>query len=271
MKLPPGVKYFVLAGLVGLAATFLIHRYITLKTAGTAAKAEEQVVVAEVDISPGTALSGRMLRAAKWPKDIIPPKAVRTPGEVEGRVAQVSIARGEVLLHTKLAPEGTAAGLGGLLEPNKLAVAVRVDDVSGVAGFINPGDRVDVMVEMADPTQQGEHFSRIILQNLKVLSKGQIWEETAEKKPQVVNVVTLEVTPEEAEALNLASFQGKIRLALRNKLNQAQFMTRGMVTSQLVSKPPKPAATLPVEPKKSQVVEYSVEVIKGMQRVKAEL
>jgi pilus assembly protein CpaB len=270
MKLPPGVKYFVLAGLVGLAATFLIHRYITMKTAVPLPKVEDQVVVAEVDISPGTAVSGRMLKVSKWPRDIIPPKAVRTPGEVEGRVVQVPVARGEVLLHTKLAPEGTAAGLGGLLEPNKLAVAVRVDDVSGVAGFINPGDRVDVMVEMAEPGAQGEHFSRIILQNLKVLSKGQIWEETAEKKPQVVNVVTLEVTPEEAEALNLASFQGKIRLALRNKLNQAQFMTRGVVTSQLVSKPPKPAATVPAEGSRPHA-EYSVEVIKGMQRGKAEL
>ncbi len=270
MKLPPGVKYFVLAGLVGLVATFLIHRYITMKTAVPPPKVEDEVVVAEVDISPGTALSGRMLKMAKWPRDIIPPKAVRSAKEVEGRVVQVPIARGEVLLHTKLAPEGTAAGLGGLLEPNKLAVAVRVDDVSGVAGFINPGDRVDVIVEMAEPGGQGEHFSRIILQNLKVLSKGQIWEETAEKKPQVVNVVTLEVTPEEAEALNLASFQGKIRLALRNRLNQAQFMTRGVVTSQLVSKPPKPASTAPAESPKAQP-DYSVEIIKGMQRAKAEL
>ena len=266
MKLPPGIKYFILAGVVGLVATFLIHRYITARTTITV-KPTEQVVVADVDIAPGTALASRMLKTAAWPKEIVPPKSFRSPKELEGRVAQTLISRGEPIMMTKLAPEGTAAGLGGLLDPNKLAVTVRVDDVSGVAGFINPGDRVDLLVELASTEGKGEHLSKILLQNLKILSKGQVWDQTAEKKPLVVNTVTLEVTPEEAEILNLATFQGKIRLALRNQLNQGQFYTKGVLTSQLAFR--KQAA--PSAPDKPAGQEQHVEVIKGMQRSSASL
>jgi pilus assembly protein CpaB len=266
MKLPPGIKYFILAGVVGLVATFLIHRYITSKTA-VVVKPTDQVVVADLDIAPGTALASRMVKTTTWPRDIVPPKAVRNPKDVEGRVAQFPISRGEPILQNKLAPEGTAAGLGGLLDPNKLAVTLRVDDVSGVAGFINPGDRVDLLVEMTAPEEKGEHFSKIILQNLKVLSKGQIWDQTSEKKPQVVNTVTLELTPEEAEIVNLATNQGKIRLALRNQLNQGQFYTKGVMSSQLAYKRPSPAT--PDAPARTS--EVSIEVIKGMQRSSAQL
>jgi pilus assembly protein CpaB len=105
------------------------------------------------------------------------------------------------------------------------------------------------------------------LQNLKVLSKGQIWDQTAEKKPQVVNTVTLEVTPEEAEIVNLATNQGKIRLALRNQLNQGQFFTRGVSSSQLVYRKAPPAS----EQKAPAQSEASIEIIKGMQRTAAQL
>ncbi len=270
LKLPKGIPYLVLAGLAGLVATFTIHRYIAVKTA-IPVKPTDQVVVADADIAPGTALAARMLKVTQWPKDIIPPKSIRSIKDLEGRVVQFPLTRGEPVLPTKLAPEGTAAGLGGLLDPDKLALTVRTDDVSGVAGFINPGDRVDLLVEMAAPEGKGEHFSKIILQNLKVLSKGQIWDQTAEKKPQVMTTVTLEVTPEEAEILNLATFQGKIRLALRNQLNQGQFLTRGIVTSNLVhARVVKPQASAPPQSENTSK-DYKVEVIKGMGRGYASL
>jgi len=259
MKLPPGSKYFLLAGVVGLAAVFLVHRFIS-STVRIPVIPSAQLVVAEVDIAPGTALDGRVLRVAAWPRDIIPPRAMSSVKELEGRVAQTPIAKGEPILPSKLAPEGTAAGLGGLLSPNSLAITVKTDEVSGVAGFINPGDRVDVIVEMSGAGDSKEHFSKIILQNLKVLSKGQAWDQTADKKPQVVPTVTLEVSPEQAEMLNLASFQGKIRLALRNQLNKAQFATGGVVTSQLAHKKP-PS----VDDKGSSKEEVRViKIIKGM-------
>jgi pilus assembly protein CpaB len=237
MKLPPGLKYFLLAGVVGVLAVILVHRYIATRVAKVS-EPPGQVVVAEMDIHPGTALTGRVVRVAAWPRNIIPAKAVANLKQLEGRVVLVPITKGEPILFTKLAPEGTAAGLGGLLAPNMLAVTVKTDAVSGVAGFINPGDRVDVLCEMATPGDGNEHFSRIILQNLKVLSRGQVWDQTEEKKPKEVPTVTLEVTPEQAETLNLATFQGKIRLALRNQLNQAYFPTRGVVSSQLANRRP---------------------------------
>jgi len=123
MKLPPGSKYFLLAGVVGLAAVFLVHRFIS-STVRIPIIPSAQLVVAEVDIAPGTALDGRVLQVAAWPRDIIPPRAVSTVKELEGRVAQTPIAKGEPILPSKLAPEGTAAGLGGLLSPNSLAITV---------------------------------------------------------------------------------------------------------------------------------------------------
>jgi pilus assembly protein CpaB len=261
MKLTPGIKYFILAGLAGLVAVFLMQRYIASRMA-VITEPPGQVVVAEIDIPPGTALTSRMLRVATWPRNIMPAKAVASPKQLEGRVVHIPVAKGEPILFTKLAPEGTAAGLGGLLSQGMLAVTVKTDAVSGVAGFINPGDRVDVLVEMASTGGGGEHFSRIVLQNLKVLSRGQVWDQTADKKPKEVPTVTLEVTPDQAEVLNLATFQGKIRLALRNQLNQAYFRTRGVVSSQLAYKEPprvevKPVAAPPQPGPK-------VQVIKGM-------
>jgi pilus assembly protein CpaB len=269
MKLPPGLKYFVLAGVVGLVAVFLAHGYISSKVQKQPLSATGSVVVAETDIAPGTALTGRLLKVATWPRDIIPSRAMTSLSQCEGRVAHTAIIKGEPILQNKLAPEGTAAGLGGLLDPNCLAVTVKTDEVSGVAGFINPGDRIDVLVEMATAGGGNEHISKIILQNLKVLSKGQVWDQTADKKPQVVPTVTLEVTPEQAEMLNLASFQGRIRLALRNQLNKASFATSGVASSQLCYKAPAPAPTPenPAPEKKERVVQ----VIKGMEVSKVQL
>lgn len=267
MKLPPGAKYALIAGAVGLVAVFLVHRYIT-SSVRVPVTSTGPVVVAEADIAPGTALAGRVLRVATWPRDIIPPRAVSSARELEGRVAQMPIAKGEPILLSKLAPEGTAAGLGGILEPDCLAVTVKTDEVSGVAGFVNPGDRIDVLVEMPVTGSNGEHFSKIILQNLKVLSKGQAWDQAADKKPQVVPTVTLEVTPEQAEMLNLASFQGKIRLALRNQMNKGQFATAGVATSQLAHKAPATPTNGDSNGVKQQA--RTVQVIKGMEIINAQ-
>lgn len=261
MKLPPGSKYFVLAGVVGMVAVFLVNGYIKA-LASVPQKPTSRVVVAETDIAPGTALTGRLLRVAVWPGEITPPKAVANPNDLEGRVTQTIISKGEAILLSKLAPEGAAAGLGGLLAPDRLAVTVKTDEVTGVAGFITPGDRIDVLVEMQNSKEGNEHYSKLILQNLKVLGKGQVMDQTADKKPQVVQTVTLEVTAQQAEVLNLASFQGKIRLALRNQQNRENFATNGVATSQLCSNPrvksPEVKAPAPNEEARG------VQVIKGM-------
>ena len=264
MKLPPGYKYVAMAGVAGVAAVFLVHNYISQRIT-TPVKPTAQVVVAEADIAPGTALAGRLVRVATWPKEIVPAKTMTSSSQVEGRVALTSISKGEPITLPKLAPEGTAAGLGGLLDPNSLAVTVKTDEVSGVAGFDSPGDRIDVLVAMDRAGSHDEQFSKIILQNIKVLSKGQVWDQTADKKPQVVPTVTLEVTPEQAEMLNLARSYGKICLALRNQLNMGNYTTAGVGSSQLRYKtPPVEKVAMKVTPPQAAKPSRSVQMIKGL-------
>jgi pilus assembly protein CpaB len=264
MKLPPGYKYVAMAGVAGVLAVVLVHNYISKRIANPL-KPTAQIMIAEADIPPGTALAGRLVRVATWPQDIIPAKAVTSANQVEGRVAQVSIGKGEPITLTKLAPEGTAAGLGGLLDPNSLAVTVKTDEVSGVAGFVSPGDRIDVLVAMEKAGSNSEQFSKIILQNLKVLSKGQVWDQTADKKPTVVPTVTLEVSPEQAETLNLARSYGKICLALRNQLNLANYTTAGVKSSQLCyAMPPVEKVAMKVSQPQAPKAARAVQVIKGL-------
>ena len=255
------------AVVAGLLATFGIHRYVVNKTQ-VALAPTGMVAVATGDIAPGTALAGVSLKLVSWPKELIPPQCAASLNQVEGRVVTFPISSGEPIMFSKLAPVGTAAGLSGLLDESKRALTVRVDDVTGVAGFLHPRDRVDVLADMKIKSGVDENYSKVILQGITVLSIGQIWQQTGEDKPTVVNAVTLELTPEQAEILNLASNEGKIRLALRGGGNEATVETRGVGISNLFAgmKPP-PAPTDQKEAKP----ERCVEVIEGCQRSKATL
>ena len=252
-------------------ATFAINRYVSIKTTVPVA-ATRQVFIAVADISPGTAISGAAVTAVTWPQAVIPPNSASTMREIENRVVKVPIPQGNPVLSSMLAPEGTAAGLSGILEDGKRALTVKVDEVAGVAGFLHPGDHVDILMDIAmKGPGQSDHFSKTILHDITILTTGQIWEQKGENKPMVVNTVTLELTPENAEVLNLASNEGKIRLALRNRNNRTVAETPGITTSILVGgvgeaakKESKVAAALPVR-------EKTVEVIKGLDRSEAKL
>lgn len=259
-----GLHYVVLAVVVGLVAVFSIHRVVGLKSK-TPTEPTALVMVAEAEIASGTALSPRLVKAADWPQRIIPATAARNPQQVDGRVTIVPLSKGEPILLNKMAPEGTAAGLGGLLKEEMRAFTLRVDDVSGVAGFLHPGDYVDVLTTIPVSGNRSEQLSKIILQNVKVLTAGQIWEQNAENKPVSVNTVTLEVNPEQSEILNLASTQGKIRLTLRSRVNKEIRPTPGIVTSALVS------GLGQVKPTVVTRQQRTVEVIKGMNRTTATL
>jgi len=255
------------AVVAGLLATFGIHRYVVNKTQ-VAAAPTGMVAVATGDIAPGTALAGGSLKLVSWPQELIPPQCAAALNQVEGRVVTFPISSGEPIMFSKLAPVGTAAGLSSLLNESKRALTVRVDDVTGVAGFLHPRDRVDVLADMKLKGVD-ENYSKVILQDITVLSIGQIWQQTEDDKPKVVNAVTLELTPEQTEIVNLASNEGKIRLALRGGGNKATVETSGVAISNLFAgmmKPP-PATT----PQKEAKPEKCVEVIKGCERSKATL
>jgi pilus assembly protein CpaB len=233
LNLPKGVLYVGCAVMAGLVATFAIHKYISAKTK-VATVSTRPVLVATADISAGTAITGQSVKTVPWPQELVPPTAALSLKGLEGRVLAVPVVKGEAILLPKLAPEGAAAGLSGLLGENKRALTVRVDDVSGVAGFIHPGDHVDILAEMKIP-KSDDNISKTILQNIVVLTTGQIWEQKGENKPVVVNTVTLELTPDQAEVLNLATNVGKIRLSLRNRSNTAAVPTKGVAASHLTN------------------------------------
>ena len=271
LNMPKGAIFLVAAVVAGLVATFAINRYVNIKTTVPVA-ATRQVFIAVADISPGTAISGAAVKAVTWPQAVIPPNSATTMREIENRVVKVPISQGNPVLSSMLAPEGTAAGLSGILEDGKRALTVKVDEVAGVAGFLHPGDHVDILMDIAMKGQgQSDHFSKTILHDITILTTGQIWEQKGENKPMVVNTVTLELTPEDAEVLNLASNEGKIRLALRNRNNRTVAQTTGVTSSILIGgvgvaakKESKVAAALPVQ-------EKTVEVIKGLDRSEAKL
>ncbi len=266
MNLPKGAIYIALAVVAGLAATVSIHRYVDIKTR-VVERPNSQVLVAAVDISPGTLLSPGNVKSVDWPRDLVPPGAPTSYEAVKDRVVVVSLSPGELVLPNKLAPEGTAAGLGGLLTDGQRAMTVRVDDVSGVAGFIKPGDHVDVLMSLPMPKQAEEQFSKTILQNIVVLTTGEIWEQQhKDQKPVVVKTVTLEVAPDQGEVLNLVSNQGKIRLVLRSRNNQTLAQTKGVVTSSLMTPhTPKPVVSRPAP------IRVGIEIIKGMDKSKADI
>jgi pilus assembly protein CpaB len=266
LNLPKGTIFIVASVLAGLVATFAIHRYVSLKTRVPVA-ATQQIFIASADISPGTALSAQVVKPVTWPQAVIPPKSASSIQAIDGRVAMVPIPQGNPILFSMLAPEGTAAGLSGILPDGKRALTVKVDEVAGVGGFIHPGDHVDVLMDL--PIKDAsEHFSKTILHNISVLTTGQIWQQKGDNKPVVVNTVTLELTPHESEVLNLASNEGKIRLALRNRNNKTLAETEGVTTSFLLGG---------LVGKKEQAValptrgEKSIEVIKGLDRSEAKL
>jgi pilus assembly protein CpaB len=267
LNLPRGTIFLAAAVVAGLVATFGIHRYVSLKTRVVEAPTR-QVFIATADISPGTSISGTAVKAVTWPQAVIPPNCASSMRELENRVVKVPIPQGNPVLFSMLAPEGTAAGLSGILDDGKRALTVKVDEVAGVAGFVHPGDHVDVLMDMAMKGPQ-EHFSKTILHDIMILTTGQIWEQKGDNKPVVVNTVTLELSPEQAEVLNLASNNGKIRLALRNRNNKTVAQTPGITTSILINGAnAKKEADVAVQPVRE---DKRVEVIKGLDRSEAKL
>ena len=175
-----------------------------------------QIVVAARKLSLGARLTRGDLKLVPWPRNIPFEGSFLTPEEIVGRGVIVSMIPNEPVLQSKLAPEGSGAGLTSAIPSGQRAVAVKVNDVIGVAGFVLPGTRVDVILVGGDSDAQ---TSKIILENVQVLAAGQNLQQEINGKPEKVQVITLLLTPEEAPKLALASVDGRIQLALRNPLD----------------------------------------------------
>jgi pilus assembly protein CpaB len=197
-----------------------------------------QILVANGDLSWGTKLKPEMLQLQEFPPGSVPEGHFTDADGANDRVLLVDIKRNEMLLESKLAPIGTTSGgVAAVTDINKRAMSVKVDDVIGVAGFIKPGDRVDVMVTVEPVPGKPEHaVSKTILENVRVLAAGtQMERKGKDEEPKQVQVITVEVDVEEAEKLALASTQGRLRLALRNPLNSERVLTKGANLGALLS------------------------------------
>jgi pilus assembly protein CpaB len=189
----------------------------------------QPVVVAAADLQLGTALSSSDVRVVQWPASDVPEGAFRAPQEIEGRGLIVPVVKNEVILPSKLAAKEAGAGLPPVIPPGMRAMSVRVNEVIGVAGYVLPGNRVDVIATATPTQQQTDVTSKVVLTNVQVLTAGTRMEQNQDSgKPVQVTVVTLLVSPEEAERLTLASTEGKIQLALRNPLDTGSPTTPGI-------------------------------------------
>ena len=181
-----------------------------------------QIVVAAQNVALGSRLAEADLRLAPWPRAVPLAGSFQKISDVVGRGVVVPMIPNEPVLDSKLAAVGGGAGLTAAIPEGMRAVGVKVNDVIGVAGFVLPGSRVDVVVS-GSPNKNGEvEMSKVILENVQVLAAGQNVTSDVNGKPQNVQVVTLVVTPEESQKLALASVDGKIQLALRNPLDLAR-------------------------------------------------
>lgn len=239
-RLPPWF-WLILALVFGTTATVMALGWLKGQSQQQARQQPaiklRPVVVAAKDIEAASALSPEQMVIRHWPQESCPPGSFTRPEEVAGRVATSQFKAGEPILEVKLAPQGAMAGLTALVQPEKRAMTVKVDEASGVAGFLAPGNRVDVVATIDKGEFNKDPVSKVVLQNLKVLGTGQSIERRPGDKPQVVPTVTLEVTPEEGERLALAAREGHVSLALRNHANQEVIRTSGVKTTHLMQGP----------------------------------
>jgi pilus assembly protein CpaB len=226
MKNPRALVMIVVSVAIGLGAVVLASRWI----AEQASVSTTKIVVAANDIDLGTPLTPQMLKLLDWPSGSVPQGAIKDTKTLDSRVVKVSLQRGEPILESKLAPLGTKGGLSAVIGEGKRAMTVRVNDVIGVAGFALPGNYVDIMVNTEDESVKAEgknkSISKIVLEHVLVLAVAQ-QASRDETKPTVVNAVTLEVAPEEAEKLDLARSVGSLSLVLRNQMDSSAVTTEG--------------------------------------------
>ncbi|WP_136513110.1 Flp pilus assembly protein CpaB [Geomonas edaphica] len=248
MTRPKAVIVVAILALVfaGIAA-WLTFSYLQGETNRTKAVQPQSIVVASTDIPIGSAISEPQLKVTSWPKDTIPPGSSSDIKSLVGRVAIRPISRGDAVTEQKLKPRAGVPGSGFMtyiIPLGHRAVTVAVNEVAGVAGFITPNDRVDVVLTTPIPGTEKEKISKIILQNVPVLATGQITDQK-EGKPVVVPTVTLDLTPDDSEKIVLGSSRGSLQLLLRNIADVGPTDARGATIARVLSGTPPPASYMP--------------------------
>jgi len=250
-------RLFIVLGcavIFGLLAVLSVTSYLA-KARGYSNNAK--VVVAKVDIPLGTKIIAEQLSTVSFPRGTTPEGTFDNANNLVGRVVITNVAALEPFTNVKLAPEGSAGGLSAVIPEGYRAMTVKVDDVVGLSGFLMPGALVDVVV-VIDPAEKsgGQNMvSKIVLQNIKVLASGfNIDRPKNDREAESVKTVTLQVTPDQAEKLALASTEGKVRLMMRNGVDQSDQQTAGatkrsLLTGEQALPLPDPGISTSVQPR----------------------
>jgi pilus assembly protein CpaB len=225
----------VLAVTTGGGLAYATYNYMNSQPVQTVAAPTQPVVVAAFDLALGSELKSDDLRVVQFPKGQAPDGVFARPDEIYGRGLIVNVVKNEPILSAKLAAKEAGAGLPPVIPSGQRAVSVRVNEVIGVAGYVLPGTRVDVLAT-ASPTSSGsEKMTKLVLSNIQVLTAGtRMEQDSKDGKPVQVTVVTMAVSPEQAERLALASTEGKIQLALRNPIDTSSPDTPGIMPAALL-------------------------------------
>jgi pilus assembly protein CpaB len=257
---------------LGAFVSFLVYRNLQ-NTSQRDTRPGVDVVVAADDLQVGAKIADRDVKLMRFPEDTVPPRIYRKMSSVIGRGVVLPISQGEFLLPDKLAGENSGFGLPSLIPPGMRAVSVRVNEVVSVAGFVVPGTRVDVLLT-GNPTGAAEQQTTTVLENVAVIATGQRLERNSGGDPQMTAVITLLVSPDDAQKLTLASTQGRIQLSLRNPLDTRQqelgaVNTGGLYKGVSSAAPAAPktkvkrvAAAQPPPPPSA----YTVDIIQGTKR-----
>ena len=235
--------FFTFAILFGVAAAFTAHRALESRVATAPEVAQVptvEVVITRADFATGSVLTAAALTTVDWPEQYAPNGMFVEPQMLHGRVLRHSLAAGEPVLEGALLPEGAAGGLVSVIAEDTRAISVKVDQIIGVAGFVSPGARVDVLATVRALQDKNKlPYTKTVLQDVKVLAIDQKMEDPDTGQPELVSVVTLEVKPDDAEKLIYSAHEGRLQLALRSPSDREIVKTAGVnVTDVLARKKP---------------------------------
>jgi len=218
--------------LVAAAATFGAYKLLAANSSGKVAT--QSVVVASRDIPEGAVIDRIALTTKQYPVAAVPVGAFASTDSVVGRVTRVAVFNGEPMVPGRLAPVGSGPGLELKIPPGQRAMAVRINDVAGISGLIQPGSRVDVLVTIKEDKSE-KQIAKLFMSNMQVLSVGTEVQRDASGKPINATTVTLGVTPEEAERLAIAMNTGAIQLVLRGYGDPDSVRTKGATSTDVLS------------------------------------
>jgi pilus assembly protein CpaB len=225
-----GLIFIGLALGMGIAAAWITTRLVPTPAAAEDTAANmTPVVVVRSDVAVASSLEKEHLKTVQWPSDHVPSGALQSTDQAIGRVVRRPLAKGEPVLELALFETGASGGLGAVISPDHRAVSVKVDNVIGVAGFVKPGARVDVLATIRRiDLPKAIPFAKVILQDVRVLAVDQKLEEVKSGDPELVSVVTLEVDLLQAEHLIYAAHEGRLQLALRSPGDNKEVPTRSI-------------------------------------------